>query len=364
MAKKQRGTLRLPLRSIGISVVFTAVVIVALLWLAGVFHPKIEHAPPDRGLAHGTATRPSTTAEARLISVPRTELAVGTIRAVHETAIAAKLLAKVKAVHVQAGKPVGAGDVLVELDDEDLKARLQQADAALQSAIATRDQAEREFDRVKRLYENAAAAKIEFDRAQTALQTATADGDRAQQARREAETILGYATIKSPMAGIVIDKQVEVGDTVTPGQTLLKLYDPTRMQLVASVRESLTQRLAVGQDIGVRVDALAKTCTGQISEIVPEAESASRTFAVKVTGPCPPGIYSGMFGRLLIPLDEQEVLVIPQEAVRHVGQLDLVTVLQAGGDAAQRAVRLGRTYGDDVEVLAGLRAGEQVALVP
>lgn len=361
MAKKQGGTFRLPLRSIGISVVFTAVVIVALLWLAGVFHRKIDTAPPG-GLAQAT-TRPSATAEAHLITVPRTELAVGTIRAVHETAIAAKLLAKVKVVNVQAGKTVDAGDVLVELDDEDLKARLQQADAALQAATATRDQAQREFDRVKGLYESASAAKIEYDRAQTALQTATADVDGAQQARREAETILGYATIKSPMAGIVIDKQVEVGDTVSPGQTLLKLYDPTRMQLVASVRESLTQRLAVGQDIGVRVDALAKTCTGRISEIVPEAESASRTFAVKVTGPCPPGIYSGMFGRLLIPLDEQQVLVIPQQAVRHVGQLDLVTVVESD-DATQRAVRLGRTYGDDVEVLAGLQAGEQVALVP
>ena len=64
-----------------------------------------------------------------------------------------------------------------------------------------------------------------------------------------------------------------------------------------------------GQDIGVQVERLQEQCSGTVSEIVPEAQSNSRTFQVKVTGPCPPGIYSGMFGRILIPLGEEEVLV-------------------------------------------------------
>jgi multidrug efflux pump subunit AcrA (membrane-fusion protein) len=133
------------------------------------------------------------------------------------------------------------------------------------------------------------------------------------------------------------------------------------MQLVASVRESLTRRLEVGESIGVRVEALDKTCDGTISEIVPEAESASRTFSVKVTGPCPAGVYSGMFGRLLIPLDEEPVLVIPRSTVRRVGQLDVVEVAD-GGVLRRRAVQLGRQFGEDVEVLSGLREGEQVLL--
>ena len=67
---------------------------------------------------------------------------------------------------------------------------------------------------------------------------------------------------------------------------------------------------------------------------MPEAQSDSRTFQVKVTGPCPPGIYSGMFGRFLIPLDDEEVLVIPGQAVRHVGQLDMVDVVEDGRSRA------------------------------
>jgi multidrug efflux pump subunit AcrA (membrane-fusion protein) len=109
----------------------------------------------------------------------------------------------------------------------------------------------------------------------------------------------------------------------------------------------------------VQIESFNKQCLGTISEIVPEAESSSRAFQVKVTGPCPDGVYSGMFGRILIPLDEEQVLVIPRQAVQSVGQLDLVNV--ATHDAvSRRAVRLGRTIGQDVEVLSGLSEGEQV----
>jgi RND family efflux transporter MFP subunit len=161
------------------------------------------------------------------------------------------------------------------------------------------------------------------------------------------------------MDGVVIDKQVDVGDTVTPGQVLVTIFDPTRMQLVASVRESLALQLQTGQDLEVVIQGLDKQCRGTISEIVPEAKTASRTFQVKVTGPCPDGIYSGMFGRILIPLAEEEILVIPRMAVRNIGQLELVDIVE-GDRVSRRAIRTGRTLDDDVEVLSGLREGERI----
>ena len=94
---------------------------------------------------------------------------------------------------------------------------------------------------------------------------------------------------------------------------------------------------------------------------MPEAQSASRTFQVKVTGPCPAGIYTGMFGRILIPLQEEVVLLIPRRAVRNVGQLELVEVAE-NGRPARRAIRTGRMFDDNVEVLSGLSKGEQVVV--
>lgn len=337
------------------------VTILLLLWLAGVFKPKIG------GPAATYTARPLPVDAPRAVVErmrrPRVEAAVGTIRPVHETAVASKLLAKVLEVNVQAGQLVKKGDVLVRLQDDDLQAGLRQAEAVLAASRVALERAQIEYDRVKPLYEAGSASKNEFDQADTALRAARAQVERDTQARIQAETLLEYATVRSPIDGKIIDKRTEVGDTAQPGGVLLTLYDPTRMQLVASVRESLTQRLEVGQTIGVQIESMGMTCEGRISEIVPEAQSASRTFAVKVTGPCPPGIYPGMFGRLLVPLDDEDVLVVPAAAVRRVGQLDLVDVVERGASGEQtrrRVVQLGRTFDDRVEVLSGLREGEQV----
>lgn len=342
----------------GSAVLFAGVAGLLMLWLVGYFHPKIGPGMSDN--LSPAANPPPHVVAVRSVRVPRVESAVGTISPVHETAIGAKLLARVAEINVAAGQAVKAGDVLVHLDDADLAARLRQTQATLVAAEANRDQARVEVRRVRELHEKQQAAKIELDRVETAMRTADAEVQRAEQTREEAATTLAYATIASPIDGVVVDRLVEAGDTVTPGQTLLKLFDPTRMQLVASVRESLTQRLRLGQTIPVHIDALDMTCDGTIREIVPEAQAASRSFIVKVAGPCPPGAYSGMFGRLLIPLDEEELIVVPRSAARRIGQLDVVELVE-GGRAARRVVQLGRAVGDDVEVLSGLSPGEQIA---
>ena len=336
-------------------------VIGLMLWLSGAFADKVDasmrQAAPQRPIADAAL------ATAELVTVPALESAVGTIRPVRESAVASRILARVVAARITAGQQVKADQVLVELDDTALKARLAQAQAAVQAAEARRDQARIDARRYEQLFADNAAKQIERDKAVLALRTTEAEVVRLKQAVIEGEAVLSYATIRSPMDGVVVDKHVSSGDTVTPGQVLLKLYDATRMQLIAPVRESLAQQLKVGQMIGVRIDVLPEPCEGAISEIVPEAESASRAFQVKVTGPCPPGVYPGMFGRLLIPLGDEQLLLIPQSSVRRVGQLDVVDIADtAAGVLHRRAVQLGRVLDGRVEVLSGVKPGEQVAV--
>jgi RND family efflux transporter MFP subunit len=340
---------------------FTAVVLLLLLWLAGKFSPKIQATEgDDRG---GVPTsRPASLVVARTVRMPVTETAVGSIKAVHETAVASRLLARVVEVNLKAGQQVKKGEWLVKLDDADLQARLKQAQAGFENATAVRANAESEFKRISQMFESAVASSGELEKAETALKSADAEVNRAREAVVEVQTLLDYATVLAPMDGTVVDKKVDVGDTVMPGQVMAVMYDPRSMQLVASVREALAHRLKVGQSIGVRVDVLAKVCEGRVSEIVPEAQSASRTFQVKVAGPCPPGIYSGMFGRIIIPLDDEQVLLVPQEAVRKVGQLEFVDVMVEGQVPQRRAIRTGRLIGGEYEVLSGLRAGEEVVV--
>jgi RND family efflux transporter MFP subunit len=329
-----------------------------LLVFAGVFHPKVESTstpmqrpiPPDALLA-----------EVQQVTQPRFETAIGSIKPVQEADIASKILARVLEINVTAGKSVRAGDILVRLSSDEQQARVHQAEAELESIKAQYQLARTEFDRASRLIDSRSISKAEFDTARTRVQTTQANVDRAARGLEEAKVFLDFATVVAPFTGIVVDKVIEPGDTVTPGQTMLTLYDPSRMQLVVSVRESLASTLRVGQQLPAKLESLGYDCMAAVSEIVPKADVSSRSFEVKVSGPCPPGVYTGMFGRLMIPLEDQQVLLVPQAAIERVGQLELVHVAQ-DGELVRRSVQLGTRFSDQVEVLSGLRAGEKVMI--
>ncbi|MFO0872715.1 MAG: efflux RND transporter periplasmic adaptor subunit [Phycisphaerales bacterium] len=346
-----------------VAVAFVVGVVVLMLWLTGTFGSKVDDRTAARGRSGpiGRAVGDGRLVEVVHRTMPLEETAIGTIQPVHRVELASRLLARVIEADVIAGRKVATGDVLVRLEETDLGARLAQSESAVAQAQAALDQARLEESRARSAFDKGALSGIEMERAVNALKGADANLARLEQARTEARTILEYATIRSTIDGVVVDKRVDTGDTVSPGQVVVTLLDPTRMQLVASVRESLSRRLRVGQSVSVKVDMLDHACAGTVSEIVPEAESTSRTFQVKVTGPCPEGAYSGMFGRLSIPVGEEEVLLIPSAAVRTVGQLDCVDVA-VDGMRQRRATRLGRIVGDEVEVLSGLAAGEWVVV--
>jgi len=341
-----------------LAMVFCAIVVLLLLWLAGYFHTKIDTTTVPQSTQTNT---PPHVIDAHLITVALEEVAIGTVVPVRQSDIASRILSRVVSVPIQAGEPVSAGDQLIELDDTDLRQRIEQDDAQIAAERSAVDQASEELRRSKLAFDEGAASELEVISAKNKLDAAKARLEQAERRRDESETILGYARIVAPFDGIVIDKHIQIGDTVIPGQVLLTMYDPTQMQLVADVRESLTSRLRVGDEVQAEIESLNIVCNATVSEIVPQASTQSRSFQVKVVGPCPEGVYPGMYGKLHIPLDEQKLLVIPSSTVQRVGQLTLVKVFD-GQSILTRSVRLGRRIGDDVEVLAGLDEGEQVVL--
>ncbi len=347
----------------GLAVAFGLVAFIAvlMLWLSGFFMEKVMETPAGNKMLAAMPDGDFVTVD--LTSLPRLESAVGTIRAVHEVGVASKILARVKEIRIKAGQRVARGEILALLDEADLKARLEQAQAAEIAASARLDQAKADLVRGERLKARQAISAEELEKMNTEARMATAEFDRAKQAVSEARITEDYATIKAPIAGIIVDKKVNEGDTLQPGQVLATMYDPGRMQMVASVRESLAQKLSVGQELAARIDTLDMDCHATISEIVPEAQAESRSFQVKVTGPCPPEIISGMFGRIYIPLDEERVLAIPPEAIRKVGQLSEVDVLTDQGNIARRVVQPGRLLKQGREILSGLKPGEKIRVV-
>jgi hypothetical protein len=131
------------------------------------------------------------------------------------------------------------------------------------------------------------------------------------------------------------------------------------------VSEKATIGLLIDDEVGVEIDAIDLQCAARVSEIVPQASSSSRSFLVKVTGPCPPGVYSGMFARVLIPQGARKQLLVPQSAVGRIGQVEMVVVSTSASAADARSerryVRTGVSTDDGkIEILTGLKAGEMV----
>ncbi len=341
-----------------LAIIMTVIITVMLLVLAGVFHRKVSS---ETAATSSESAESLNSVAARIITQPRYETATGSVQPIHEAAVASRLLSKVIEISVAAGQIVEKDQALVKLDDADLQARLKQAEASLSQAQTAKEKAAADFERAQQLQAKKAISQADFDAAQSASRAANAAIDQATQAVKEAQVMLDRATIRSPMSGTIVDKKVEAGDTVGPGQVLLTLFDPTHMQMVASVRESLAIKLEPGQHIPTRLDALDLNCEATISEIVPQSDVATRSFTVKVTGPCPPGAYSGMFGRLLLPQGDEQILVVPTKAIVRVGQLTMVDVVN-DNTVQRRNVRIGRTIEGDVEILAGLRVGEHVVV--
>lgn len=346
---------------------------------------KIE---PGRITARTAETfQPEKSAVAKIMKIPEWYQAVGTIRPRTETSIEARVTGQVLNVRVSPGARVAKGDLLVALDARQLKSKLDQAQQALNSAVAGREQAkqavaaaeaafgqaEAAFKRTKAYYASQAATAQELERVEAAYLTAQAEVGRAKegltasQARiRQAEAVVGestialdYARITAPEAGVVLGRFVEPGDLALPGKPLITLRTKDSLRLEAHVREGLIAKVAPKDQLKVEIRTLAQTVTAEVEEIVPYADPDSRTFVVKAALPDIAGLYPGMFAKLLIPVRTQEVVLVPAAAVRRVGQLELIFVKKGQGWRS-RFVKSGRRIGDEVEILSGLSGKETI----
>jgi len=350
--RRRRSTL---LR-VGLSV---AAIVVLMLWILGAFRRDVIPAgrqPVAEESAVGLATQ---TVAAQMISTD-TE-AVGTVQAEQVATVTSRVVANIVEMRVSAGQRVPSGATLVVLDDRDLRHRVEQAQDAVRGADATLAQAQSDYARDKPLFDQQVITAYDFEHTQTILKTAQANVHRLQQAAQEAQVNLSYAVISSPFAGVVVDKLANLGDMAAPGKPLLTMYEQGRLWLEANVPENLMDHVRLGQELSFRIDALNRQSEGRVVEIVPSSDFSSRTVVVRVHLSDTTDVFPGMFGRAVIPLKPEAVLAVPASALVRAGQLTMVDVVREGR-VERRSVQLGRTVGDQFEVLSGLAAGETIVL--
>jgi RND family efflux transporter MFP subunit len=220
--------------------------------------------------------------------------------------------------------------------------------------VALRQQAEADLKRLTSLFGQKILSQAELDNAQAKASVAIAG-------TTEAETMLGYTKVTAPFAGVITRKHADVGDLATPGKPLLDMEDSTALRLEADVPEAVVGKLTLGDKLPVRVGALETELEGEVSEIAPAADSASRTFLVKLDLSTQPGLRAGQFGRVSMPVGETSALRVPTSAVVQRGQMEIVFVL-SDNRAQLRLVKTGRHIGNEVELVSGVSAGEKIVV--
>ena len=334
----------------------------------------------------GVAVRQTTGVESHVIA--RTQSAVGTIRPLTETRIESQVSGQVLNVDVTASERVTAGQLLVKLDSRQLTARLEQAKEGLsiakngvlqaqkagEASQAGLDQARSAYLRTKTLFEKNVVpsqqleidraaylqAKARLERSKEEIQAARTGIRKAREVVTEAKIALEYAQIKSPAPGVVVERLVDPGDIAVPGKPLLIIQTSGSLRLEARVREGLIHKVIQGQTYDVEIQTPGKAISATIEEIAPYADPDTRTFLVKAALPETPGIFPGMFGRLIIPIDREKTLLIPREAVIRVGQLEMVNVKSKDGAFQPVYIKTGQIFDEKIEVLAGLNGSETI----
>jgi multidrug efflux pump subunit AcrA (membrane-fusion protein) len=353
------------------------------------------------GCGGGTENTPQKSEVAQGLQMQKIQLqsvvveleAPGSVIAVTTAQVAARTMGTVMQVAVREGDSVKRGQMLAQLDERELASRRSAAQAALQGATAGVAQArnglaaaqaqadvmQKTYDRYAYLKEQKSVSPQEFDeitakqqaaqanleQAKAGLRQAEAGASQAEAEARAAQDVASYARISAPFDGRVIRRTVEPGSLVSPGMPLFVVADTSRYQLEVTLPAEAAASAKKNAAVRVRLDGTAeKPLSGKVAEIEAGADPASHTLKARIDLLKDSGIQSGMFGRAFFARGVKRALLIPAAAMMSRGQLRGIYVVDNTGLIHWRVVTLGKTTGNQVEVLSGLSEGDAVVTNP
>ncbi|MBI1773468.1 MAG: efflux RND transporter periplasmic adaptor subunit [Burkholderiales bacterium] len=296
----------------------------------------------------------------------------GVVEAVRQTIIAAQVSGAVTNLPVKAGDSMKAGQMLVRIDGRAANQQAHASQAQADAARAALQVASKDYGRQKQLFAQQYISQAQLDRAEAQFKSATADAN-AQIAQAGAvQTQSGFYALTAPYAGRIADVYISNGDMVTPGKALMAVYDPAALRVTATLPEALLANLAQGQTITIEIPALPvaqRIIKLNKFIVLPVTDASTHTVQLRLDLPAVYGLAPGMFARLQLPVraagkDDVARLYVPAKAVLRRAELYAVYVVNSQGRPMLRQIKPGPISGGEQEVLAGVAAGEKVALNP
>ena len=279
------------------------------------------------------------TATAEQGSVEHTITATGEIQPVYKVTVGTQVSGIVEKLYVDYNSTVKKGQLLAELDKSNLREQVKQCKASLSTAQSNKDLAQKSFDRVAKLYAGKAATQEEYDQAESSLQQAKNQLLSAQSNYESAVTNLGYATIYSPIDGVVLNKEVEEGQTVAASFSTPTMFtiakNLTEMQVEANIDEADIGQVHEGQKVTFTVDAFpGEVFNGTVNQLRlnPTVTSNVVTYKVIIAANNDEGkLYPGMTASVSIAVNNEEGVTVPLEATYFELTADYVKMLAKEG---------------------------------
>ncbi|MDQ6992984.1 MAG: efflux RND transporter periplasmic adaptor subunit [Mariprofundus sp.] len=300
---------------------------------------EVKTAPPLVAVVAHTATVATTT-------LPRNYHTSGAVSSDHKVAISSRISGYILSINVREGDRVQAGQRLFSVDPVELK------QAAAQAKADQRDAAV-DLKRYRSLLSDHAVSQQQFDKVFLRFTM-------ARSRVLQAENQLLYAEVRAPVSGVVVEKHGSSGDLAIPGQPLLVLEDPSSLLVETYVSEQFITSIHENDSVNLFIPGLKKTVSGQVRQVVKSANRLSHQFLVKVALAADSGAYPGMFAEVLFVTGERLAVVVPKAALLKRSGLDGIYLLDEHHIAHYRQLRVGARRDGGVEILAGLKAGDQI----
>jgi RND family efflux transporter MFP subunit len=287
------------------------------------------------------------------------------VEAVRQSTVSAQIAGRIVDLRFDVGDYVKKGEVIARIDERAASQAVAASEAQVRQAEAALRNARAEFERSKQLVAQKFLSQAALDRVEAEYKAAQARVTALLAGAGQAQTERSFATIVAPYSGVVSARHVELGEMATPGKPLLTGFDPGTLRVTATVPQAQVAAIQAGAKARVEVPSSARSVEATQITVIPTADPRTHTTQVRLG--LPPdvrGIYPGIYARAHFVTGRAPALLVPRAAVLQRSEVTAVYVVGDSG-LQLRQIRLG-TAGDEhaVEVLAGLRAGERVALEP
>ena len=293
----------------------------------------------------------------------------GVIEPVRQSTIAAQASGRVVKLLVKMGDPVKAGQLLATIDDSETAVGVQRSAAQLSQAEAELRNAKTHYERTRELRAQGFVSQAALDTAETQYKAAQAGQSQASAGARASALSQGYTRVTAPYDGWVLQTHVETGDLATPGKPVVTVYAPQPLRAVVQVPASQADSARAAQEVQVQLTE-ANGASQWVRPVkrssMPAADPVSQTvvWRLDLAPDAAQKLLPGQQVRVRFVGSQAQRTVVPAQAVLRRGELTAVYVVSERGFVL-RAVRLGADHGDQgVEIVAGLVAGERVALDP